>query len=144
MTAAGATDLVGSGSSAIAQAADGYSQNERELTHYRRAGEAGKLAACRGLALSDEDRLRREVIFGLMGAFRVDKAEVEARWAIDFDRHFAAELASLAPLADDRLVEITAERLEVKPIGRLLVRNVAMAFDAYLAARLKVRYSRTV
>ncbi|HEX6202679.1 MAG TPA: oxygen-independent coproporphyrinogen III oxidase [Thermoanaerobaculia bacterium] len=140
----GAADLVGFGSSAISQVADGYAQNERELPDYRRAIEAGELATCRGLALSREDLLRRDVIFGLMGAFRVDKAEVEARWGIDFDRHFAAELASLAPLAGDGLVEITAERLEVTPIGRLLVRNVAMAFDAYLAARPEVQYSRTV
>ncbi|HEV8577883.1 MAG TPA: hypothetical protein VGX68_02275 [Thermoanaerobaculia bacterium] len=33
--------------------------------------------------------------------------------------------------------------IEVTPLGRLLVRNVAMAFDAYLGATA-ARYSRTV
>ena len=140
----GAADLVGFGSSAISQVADGYAQNEHDLPAYRSAIEAGELATCRGVALTPDDLLRREVIFALMGSFRVDKAEVEARWGVDFDRRFAAELAALAPLADDGLVELSASALEVTPIGRLLVRNVAMAFDARLAARPEIQYSRTV
>lgn len=141
---AGACDLVGFGSSAISQVADGYAQNERELERYGRAIEGGGLATCRGLALSPEDRLRREVIFALMGSFRLDKGAVAERWRIDFDRHFATALATLAVLADDGLVELTDGAIEVTPVGRLLVRNVAMAFDAYLAGRPEVQYSRTV
>ena len=67
------------------------------------------------------------------------------RWnGVDFDRCFEAELAALAPLADDGLVELGRDRLTVTPAGRLLVRNVAMAFDAYLGAGAPARYSRTV
>jgi oxygen-independent coproporphyrinogen-3 oxidase len=79
-----------------------------------------------------------------MGHFHLDKDEVEAAHGIDFDRHFAAELEALAPLAADGLVEVAGRALRITPLGRLLVRNVAMVFDEYLARRTEVRYSRTV
>ena len=137
-------DLVGFGASSIGLVAGGYAQNRRTVEDYRQAIDGGGFATCRGLVLSDEDRLRRDVILRLMCHFRLDKAEIEARHGIAFDDHFAAELAALAPLADDGLVELGGDRIEVTPAGRMLVRNVAMAFDAYLAADRAARYSRTV
>jgi oxygen-independent coproporphyrinogen III oxidase len=137
-------DLVGFGASSIGLVAGGYAQNRRTVEDYRRAIEAGSFATCRGLVLSAEDRLRRDVILRLMSHFRLDKAEIAARHGIDFDHHFATELSALAPLADDGLVELGPDRIEVTPVGRLLVRNVAMAFDAYLSAERAGRYSRTV
>ena len=59
---------------------------------------------------------------------------------------FAPELASLAPLVDDELCVIDADGLRVTPLGRLLVRNIASAFDAYLPEQLRggQRFSRTI
>jgi oxygen-independent coproporphyrinogen-3 oxidase len=79
-----------------------------------------------------------------MCRFALDKTAVEQRHGIDFDRHFAAELRSLEPLARDGLVELSCTRLEVTPRGRFVVRNVAMAFDAYLRVQPSTLYSRTV
>jgi coproporphyrinogen III oxidase-like Fe-S oxidoreductase len=59
----------------------------------------------------------------------------------------AAALPKLAPMIDDGLVEVTADRIEVTPLGRMLVRNIAMSFDAYLGSCLGQnanRFSRTV
>ena len=138
------TDIVALGVSSISQVGDGYAQNAKSLEEYRQAIEGGTLATQRGLALSQEDLLRREVILGLMCHFRLDRREVADRWHIDFDRHFARDLKRLAPLADDGLVEIGENRIEVTPTGRLMVRNIAMAFDAYLESEPAARYSRTV
>lgn len=88
--------------------------------------------------------MRRDVIWDLMCHFRVDKHAVEQRHGIRFDTYFASEIASLAPLAEDGLIELEPERIEVTPLGRLLVRNVAMAFDSYLTPASAVHYSRTV
>ena len=138
------TDLIGFGVSAIGQVAGGYSQNMRTVAEYEAAVAAGGgLAAFRGLAPAAEDLLRRDVIVRLMCHFRLAKAEIEARHGIAFDEHFRDELTGLAPLAADGLVELAAEGIEVTPLGRLLVRNVAMAFDAYRGAP-KAQYSRTV
>lgn len=138
------TDIVALGVSSISQVGDGYAQNVKNLEEYRRAIEAGTLATSRGLALSPEDLLRRDAILGLMCHFRLDRRAFAERWSIDFDRHFAADLARLAPLAEDGLVEIDDDRIEVTATGRLMVRNVAMAFDAYLESEPSARYSRTV
>jgi oxygen-independent coproporphyrinogen-3 oxidase len=140
----GDTDLIGFGVSAIGQVAGGYSQNVRTVAEYEAAVAAGGgLAAFRGLAPSPEDLLRREVIVRLMCHFRLAKAEVAKRHGIDFDEHFRAELEELGPLAEDGLVELSADRITITPLGRLLVRNVAMAFDAYRGVA-KAQYSRTV
>jgi oxygen-independent coproporphyrinogen-3 oxidase len=139
-----ATDLVAFGVSSISEVADGYAQNVKTVSEYRQAIEAGRFATCRGLLRSEEDKLRRDVIWDLMCHFRIDKPAIERDHGIEFDTYFAHEIASLAPLAADGLIELEPERIEVTPLGRLLVRNVAMAFDAYLTPASAVRYSRTV
>lgn len=138
------TDIVALGVSSISQVGEGYAQNAKSLEEYRRAIEAGTLATQRGVSLSAEDLLRRDAILGLMCHFRLDRRTFAERWKIDFDRHFATEIERLAPLADDGLVEIDEDRIEVTSIGRLMVRNIAMAFDAYLESEPAARYSRTV
>jgi oxygen-independent coproporphyrinogen III oxidase len=138
------SDLVAFGVSSIGAVAGGYAQNVKTVQEYGAALTDGRFPVQRGLVLTEEDLLRRDVIVRLMCHFRLDKSEVERGHGIDFDRHFAEELESLRPMAEDGLVELTAESIEVPPLGRLLVRNVAMAFDAYLAASPATRYSRTV
>lgn len=142
----GETDLAAFGVSSISQLADGFAQNTKEMAEYGTAIAEGRLATCRGLVLSAEDRLRREIILRLMCDFRLDFAAIEANFRVDVERRFASELAALVPLVDDGLVERHPGRLEVTPAGRLLVRNVAMVFDAYLASPRgqAVAYSRTV
>jgi oxygen-independent coproporphyrinogen-3 oxidase len=138
------SDLVAFGVSSISEVGGGYAQNAKTMREYGEALQEDRFATCKGLRMTDEDLLRHEVIMKVMCHFRLDKREIAAKHGIDFDRHFAAELASLEPLAADGLVELGADELEVTPRGRLLVRNVAMAFDAYLTAGAATRYSRTV
>ncbi|HYX24075.1 MAG TPA: oxygen-independent coproporphyrinogen III oxidase [Thermoanaerobaculia bacterium] len=138
------SDLVAFGVSSISEVGGGYAQNAKVIRDYGNALQEDRFATVKGLVMSDEDLLRHEVIMKVMCHFRLDKREVAGRHGIDFDRHFAAELASLAPMVDDGLVELGEHELEVTPRGRLLVRNVAMAFDSYLTAGTSTRYSRTV
>ncbi|HEY3571156.1 MAG TPA: oxygen-independent coproporphyrinogen III oxidase [Thermoanaerobaculia bacterium] len=142
-TTHGDCDLVAFGVSSISHVAGGFAQNVKSLHEYATAMQEGRFATCRGLDMTPEDHLRRDVILRLMCDFRLDKREVERRYGIDFDNHFAADLPKLAPMIDDGLVEATPDRIEVTPLGRLLVRNIAMSFDAYLGANT-TRFSRTV
>lgn len=137
-------DLLGFGVSAISQVAGGYAQNRRRLGDYTEAVRTSGLATFRGHRPSVEDRLRRDVILALMCDFRVDKTAIEDRHGVLFDRHFARELQALARMADDGLVEVGRDTIEVTPVGRLLVRNLAMAFDAYLDKGRPAAFSRTV
>ena len=75
-------------------------------------------------AVAEDDRIRRDVIQKLMCDFELDFEALERAHGIRFATLFAPELAALAPLAADGLVELSADRLRITPRGRLLVRAV--------------------
>lgn len=126
------TDLVGFGASAISHIGDSFSQNRREIGDYLATVDAGRPPLHRGLALSPDDVLRAEVIQQVMCQGDIDLAAIEQQFAIDFQRYFADDIARLAPLVADGLVEIGAGHIRATPRGRLLLRHVAMCFDVYL------------
>lgn len=149
-TVQSATDLVGVGISAIGDVQRAYAQNTKKLPEYAEAIAAGRFPVARGRALSEDDALRRHVILELMCNLRLEVADTERRFGIDFAQTFATELERLtgpdSPVAHG-LLTITPERLRVTPRGRLFVRNICMEFDRYLDARLtgeKPVFSRTV
>ncbi|MDH3592445.1 MAG: coproporphyrinogen III oxidase, partial [Planctomycetota bacterium] len=94
---------------------------------------------------TDDDELRAAVIASLMCRFRLDRRAVEAEYDIDFATQFATELEELAELERDGLVTIDDDTIAVTDKGRLFVRNICMAFDAYLdKSRDRPVWSRTV
>lgn len=139
-------DLVAMGPTAIGRIGDTYSQNVRELDRYYARLDAGRLPVFRGIVLSDDDRLRREVITDIMCHSHLDFGRVEARHGIDFREYFGAELERLDEMERDELVRVGERELDVLPRGRMLLRNVAMAFDAWLdrPEAAPVKYSRVV
>ena len=138
-------DLLAFGISAIGKVGATYSQNLRTLDDYYARLDDDALPCFRGWRLSADDVLRREVIHALMCQFTVSFGRVENAHAISFRDYFATELESLEPLADDGLVEIASDAITVTPLGRLLVRTVAMVFDRYLREqREAARYSRVI
>lgn len=140
-------DLYAMGVSSITGLDDAYAQNWRDLPHYYEAIDAGRWPTMRGIRVSAEDKLRRSVINRILCHTMVVKSEIERDFGIDFDEHFAAELAQLRDLERDGLVRLNDRSIEVAPLGRIFIRNVAMAFDAYLnkpeSARTQV-FSRTL
>ena len=138
-------DLLGFGVSAIGKIGNVYVQNIKTLDAYYERIDAGVLPALRGVALTPDDVLRRDVIQRLMCDFALDYGEIGRAHDIEFTRYFAHELAALTSLGDDGLVELRHDGLRVTPRGRLLVRTVAMQFDRHLReAREKARYSRVI
>ena len=142
-----ATDLIGVGVSAIGDVADSFAQNLKKLPSYYAAIDAGRFPVERGYALDEDDRIRRHVITQIMCNFGVAYREVERRFGISFHEYFAEEQTELAagPRIDG-LIELEDDRLVITPLGRLLVRNVAMVFDRHLRGRHAEQpvFSRTV
>jgi oxygen-independent coproporphyrinogen-3 oxidase len=130
-TRAGA-DVYAFGVSGIHQLGGLYAQNTKSLRTYYDQIDHWKLTVYRGYRPTPEDRLRRHVIMQLMCNMELDRSAVEDRFGVDFDAHFEAALARLRPLEQDGLVDLSGDVVTVRPAGRLLVRNVAAAFDAYL------------
>jgi oxygen-independent coproporphyrinogen-3 oxidase len=138
-------DLVGLGVTAISQVGSSYSQNVRDLESYYARIDAGHLPILRGLALDEDDLLRREVISQLICHFRLDIPTFERLNGLSFQDYFAAELRRLEAMQEDSLLTLTPEKIEVLPPGRLLIRNICMAFDKYSPHRqANQRFSRLV
>ncbi len=129
-------DMLALGMSAISEIDGCFFQNEPTTRDYEQRIRSGGLAAHRGLQRTPEDNLRRAAILDLMCRMRLDLDELELRTGRhDLGSHFAAEWERLRPLAADGLVELTARRAVVTPLGRLFLRPIAMCFDEYLQAR---------
>jgi len=142
------SDLIGLGASSISHIGDSYSQNYRDLPPWESAVDQGRLPIARGLALDDDDVLRAQVIQQLMCRGVIDRAQIETRFAIDFDLYFAESLARLLPLAADGLVTFDGSRIVATSRGRLMLRIIAMCFDRYLAtpsvSETQPRHSRAL
>ena len=132
-------DLVGLGMSSIGKIGDTYSQNRKDIIGWQGDLDAGHLPVYRGVKLTTEDRLRREIIGQVMCNNELRFADVEARWELDFGRHFSAEIEQLQQLAEDGLIDMNDDGFRVTPAGRLLIRIVAMTFDAYQPKILDAR-----
>lgn len=134
--------LLGFGSSGIGSLPQGYVVNDGEIHSWRRAIAEGTLPTKRGIALTGDDRLRREIIERLMCDLSVDLDAVAARHGASGDQ-FGPELASLAGLEADGVVVRQGHTLTITPVGRALVRAVAACFDRYLKAG-EQRHSKAV
>lgn len=141
-TRAGA-DIYAFGMSSISQTPTHYRQNEKNLAAYYARLDAGELPVARACFLSRDDQIRREVIMRLMCDLALDFDALSRRLEIDFRACFARELEALAAPAADGLVTLHDRGLTATDTGRLLIRNLAMIFDAHLA-RSEKRFSRTI
>lgn len=129
-TADQAEALIGIGASAIGALPQGYVQNTPRLADYHDLVMSGALPVARGIALTADDRFRRDVIAELMCYLRADIDTIAARHNVD----------STLPEIRRRLAELTrhgvacwdGNRLVVPEMHRALARVVAAAFDVYL------------
>ena len=140
----GGFDIYAFGMSAISQAGGFYWQNRKELPDYYAALDAGKLPLHRGYIMTEEDQIRRTTIMRLMCDLGLDYAAMSKLLGLDFQEHFAREIESLDDMEADGLVVKTPQGFIVTDLGRLLIRNIAMRFDAYTATRKENRFSRTI
>jgi oxygen-independent coproporphyrinogen-3 oxidase len=135
MTTGKPLDVIGLGPSAISILHDAYAQNHKESGQWRQAVEMD-FATERGLSLTADDLVRRELMQQLYGAGVIDKRSLQREFGIDFDDYFADECRRLLRLVADGLVEQSRDQLRLTaPTGRLLMRVVAAIFDRYLPPR---------
>ena len=130
--------------SSISQIPEVYWQNEKELPKYQEAVDAGRVPLARAYFVTEEDKIRRETIMRVMCDLSLDYAAMSRKLGINFEQHFASELASLAPFEADGLVRRSGTGVEVTDAGRLFIRNIAMCFDNTLAPVGERRHSRTI
>lgn len=129
-------DLIGLGPSAISECAGQYAQSHRKLADWEDAVSKGGLPTMRGHSLSDEDRRRSWVIRQIMCAGRVAGEAYRKEFGRELGDDFSTELGSMDQVVRDGLVVLEADDgFRVTPTGNLLLRNLAMIFDAYLPSQ---------
>nr|WP_086938364.1 oxygen-independent coproporphyrinogen III oxidase [Thaumasiovibrio occultus] len=148
-TTQGECDLLGLGVSAISMMGDAYAQNQKELKLYRQDVAEKHQALWRGVPLTTDDKIRRDVIKQLICNFTVNVTEIETQYEIDFADYFVEDIAQLSNFIDDNLVEVhltdPVPRIDVTPKGRLLIRNICMCFDRYLRQKMRQKqFSRVI
>jgi oxygen-independent coproporphyrinogen III oxidase len=116
--------LIGLGASSISDSWFGFAQNEKHIEDYQSKIQTKELSIFRGHILSNEDLFLRKAILELMCQF-------STKLSSDFI-HFDKIKENLIQLELDCLIHIDEETINVTEKGIPFVRNVCMAFDAYL------------
>jgi oxygen-independent coproporphyrinogen-3 oxidase len=139
-------DLYGFGMSAIGHFRETYQQNSKNLPDYYKSIKEGSPATRVGYRMTNDDHIRKEVIMRIMCDMSLTKRNIEQSFGIVFDDYFHKALSGLEPFVEDGLVTIDSDRIVVNGMGRLVIRNIAMCFDAYLDQLLieKPVFSRTI
>lgn len=134
-----ADHMLAFGMSGISEVGNTFAQSAPKLAEWHEAVDANTLPIVRGHRLSDDDVLRRATIMQLMCNLELSLASLPPA--------LAGVIEGLRPLEEDGLITIDADHLRVTPLGRYFVRNVCMAFDAYLPAEASAdtpRFSRAI
>lgn len=129
------TEMISAGVSAIGEVDGAFVQNHPvEMEYLEQIASVGH-GAKRGHVLTAEDHLRRDLILTLMCNCRIDKRRLEAEHGVVFDEHFKGELEALAPMEEDGLLVRDTDEVRLTELGQLFMRNAALPFDTYYAAR---------
>lgn len=122
-----ATDMIGFGLTSISFLENSYFQNKKNIVDYQHSIGREHLPVYKGYLLNEIDVFRHQIIQSLMCHFEIDKKY--------------AHLGCLEPLKEEGLLTETPDKLIATPLGRLFIRLIASAFDAYLN---KGQFSRAV
>ncbi|EPU8277416.1 oxygen-independent coproporphyrinogen III oxidase [Campylobacter coli] len=143
-TAKGGADLIGIGLTSIGEGQSHYAQNFKDMPSYEAAISKGRLPFERGIKLSYDDELRKAVIMDLMANFRLDIKAIEKEFKINFKEYFKEDLKALEEYKE--FIDLSENFILVNETGVLLIRNIAMCFDAYMKniSEDKKVFSKTV
>ena len=128
-----ASTLIAIGPSAISATGWGYAQNESDLDLWSQSIAEGRLPVHRGLVLSADDLLRREVIEKLMCDMQVDLESVATHHGVD-PAVFFDDLDRLQTLEREGLAIVKEWIVTIPAEARLAMRSVASVFDAWLSS----------
>jgi oxygen-independent coproporphyrinogen-3 oxidase len=128
-------DLIGLGITSIGRVGDAYIQNVKTLAEYDTLIKQGQLPVFKGVDLNKDDKIRGAVITQLICHFELTISDIEKQFNIVFADYFSPEMKPLEMMQDDGLLLLTEKGIQVQSAGRLLIRNICMVFDKYLAKK---------
>ena len=127
-----ATNFIAVGSSAHGVLNDNYYfQNFYEQPLYRKALDENRLPIYRGLALTKDDVIRREIIRHIRTFFNVEFDYFERKYNLIFQNYFEKELKHLQNHKKDDLLELNENNIILTPLGEHFSPQIANVFDIY-------------
>ncbi len=140
-TTKGGTQLIGIGLTSIGNGERYYIQNFKDMKSYESALDRGELPIFRGVKLSDDDYIRKDVIMELMSNFKLNIERFNQRHSINFFDYFRDEVEELKTFVDSGILKIDDKKIDISLTGSMIIRNIAMVFDGYMK---KYRNSKKV
>jgi oxygen-independent coproporphyrinogen-3 oxidase len=139
-------DVYAFGLSAISQFQNVYAQNLKNLKDYYKRVDENLAATNVGYRMTEDDHIRKETIMQLMCHLEINKRSIESKFGIDFEEYFAEDIPKLDVFIAEKLLENDADKIRIINSGILIIRNVAMCFDAYLEKMMREKpvFSKTV
>ena len=119
--------MIGLGMSSISDSWYGFAQNVKTVKEYQKLVNQGEIPIFRGHLLTEEDLIVRKHILNIMCHFKTEWSFKEKE-IIDLQKQ--TEL--LNEMAQDGLIYIKENSIEVPEHARPYVRNICMAFDMHL------------
>jgi oxygen-independent coproporphyrinogen III oxidase len=123
------------GMSAISQMSGAYAQNAKDLKTYMELVNNGQPATERGLHISREEQLVREVITDIMCNNYLSWEKVAARTessAAQLKEITKFSISKMQNFIDDGLLLVSDNDITITDTGRFTIRNIAAAFDPKL------------
>ena len=145
-TTKGGTQLIGIGLTFIGDGERYYIQNIKDMKSYEVSIDKGELPIFRGVKLSDDDKIRKDVIMELMSNFKFNIERFNSHNNVDFRSYFKNEILALQPFIDDDILTIDEKSINISFTGTMIVRNIAMIFDNYMKAHSQSNkiFSKTI
>lgn len=123
--------LIGLGASAISRLPQGYVQNAARVPEYQDRIARRRLGTARGIALTEDDRIRSYIIERLMCDLAFSERDLRRRFGAAAEP--LIEEGRLVLESDrDGITEPTQDGFRISEHGRAFVRSVCACFDAYL------------
>ena len=134
------------GASAISQLNSAYSQNIKNASQYINAIEKNKLAVLRGYAVTNEQKIIRDIINNLMCNYYVDLNKIAVDNKIKINELYNLidfSIDNFIDFIEDEILDIESGKIIVYEKGRLFTRNIAMKFDPLVKKNIGT-YSKTI
>jgi len=124
--------LLGLGPTTTSAFGNYYYQSTYNNNEYYKAIDKIEFPILRGFRLSNDDMIRRDVIFDILCKQEVDMKEFNLNHDIDFSKYFSTELDSLQKhFAPDGMVNLEDNKILISDWGRFFSRNICRVFDKF-------------
>lgn len=134
------------GVTGISQLENVYAQNARTVKEYVDSINAGEIQVVKGYALSETDKIIRQIINEVMCNQYLSWKQVASQFNFEVDALKALlnfEESKLDEFVKDDLLSYTTEEIVITDLGRFVLRNIAAVFDIRLEGSIQ-KFSKSV